>query len=793
MNKIITASLFTILISSLAYSENLSTTAAKSLVKEKGGNRTLEEIVVTAQRREESLSDVPIAVSAFGESEIEDRSMTSFSDVAPSTPGFIFAQSFAGSSPTVRGIGSDRYLASNESGVAMYLDDIYLGRPYLPQAALTSLERIEVLKGPQGTLYGRNASGGALKLVSKRPSNELEGSIGVQYGSFEQKVIKGTASGPVLQNLQARVSGFYEDRDGYIENRTLNEYVNAHEVKSGRLALAFQPTDNLSLDFNIDTTWQYDTGPVGQATTGLTFGLAGNGNLDVPAFSPYTDLLAAVAGENPELLQSVRDVFANTTGGRVSYDPDYVYQDAPTSTEIDSQGAALTIISAYHDIDIKLITGYRDSERIFNYDFDITDFPGATLELYTQAEQYSGEFQLSSTAEMPVVGGDVFWLGGLYHYAEDTNENLDSGFVNSGIGAFQSSIGALTPAQLLPLFQNEGVAQVIFRTDLLETRSNAAFFDVEWSALEWMRLHLGGRYTEDNKKQINTVITPVVGQGCEKNTQSNTWSASTFKTGIDFPIQDNLLYISYTQGFKSGGFNPSNCKKSPYDPEYVDSYEVGLKATWLDNTLQANIAAFQYAYTDLQFEVSNGLSTNVLNAGEAEVNGAEIELKYLLNDSIKIDASAAWLDARYIQLTDRDQYGLAGLSSFIGENQAPEEDLSGNRLNKSPKWSGSAGVERYIDLKDYGELTARLEWSYTGSMYFDQFNHGFSESEAYDLWNAYLNLDTLSQSLRISIFGKNLTDEVYVNSRFTTSALVGGPTTWFGMPRTYGVAINFNF
>lgn len=675
----------------------------------------------------------------------------------------------------------------------MYLDDIYLGRPYLPQAALTSLERIEVLKGPQGTLYGRNASGGALKLVSKRPTNELEGTLGGQYGSFNQMIVKGTVSGPILNNLQGRLSGFIENRDGYIRNRTLNKDVEAHEVKSGRIALAFQPSANWSIEFNADSTWQYDTGPIGHATTGLTFGLAGDGHLDVPAFSPFTDLLSAITGENPELLQPVREGLANTEGGRVSYDPDYVYQDAPTSTEIDSQGSALTITTAIHNVDIKFITGYRESERNFNYDFDITDFPGAALELYTQADQYSGELQLSSTTEMPILGGELFWLGGLYHYAEDTYENLDAGFVNFGIGAFQSAIGGIIPAQVLPLFQNEGVAQVVFRTDLLETRSNAAFIDLEWSALEWMRLHLGGRYTEDNKKQINTVITPVPGQGCQKNIQSNTWSASTVRTGVDIPFQDNLFYVSYTQGFKSGGFNPSNCRMAPYDPEYVDSYEVGLKANWLDNTLQSNIAVFQYDYSDLQFEVSNGLSTNVLNAGEAEVKGAELELKYLFSDTIKIDASAAWLDARYIKLFDRDQYGLAGLTSFIGENQAPEQDLSGNHLNKSPEWSGSVGVERYFDLNDYGELTARLEWTYTGSMFYDQFNHDFSESDSYELWNAYLNLDTQSQSLRLSIFGKNLTDEVYVNSMFTTSALVGGPTTWYGMPRTYGISVNFSF
>ena len=745
----------------------------------------IQEIVVTAQRREENLQEVPISVTAFSAADIESRDISSFTDVARTTPGFVFGQTFGQVAPTIRGVGADRFTISSEPGVALYVDDIYYGRPYLPQAALTSLERIEVLKGPQGTLYGRNASGGALKLVSKRPGDEFELSAGAQYGRFDQVVVQGSMTVPLADNLSSKVSVVSEDRDGYVENRARNEDVEGHEVRAARAAIAYNPWDWLDVDVNADISRQRDTGPVARAVTPVVFGFSDS--IATPAFAPYDRYLRLIEEQFGVVLTPLREaLIGQLVGGRVSHDRRIVYQDAPTRTEIDNSGVGVTLAGQFGDIGAKLITGYRDSRRDFIFDGDLTDFPGLAFvdPNFTEAHQFSSEFQVASDFELPWLGGPVHVLAGLFYYSEDAAENINTAALQLGVEQLDL-LGALIPPQIIPLFQNTGVTQILFDSTQA-TRSNAAFADLEWLAAEWLRLHLGGRYTRDRKVVVGTVrVAPGIAAQCEDERQSESFGAGTLRLGADILFdEDRMLYASYSEGFKSGGFNPAVCSSGPYAPEYVAATEIGIKSQWLDGSVQINAAAFRYDYTDIQVEKVVGFATSVVNGPEAKIDGAELAVIAVPFAGLTLDGAVSWIDARYGTFSDDDPFTLA---------DSAEVDLKGNRLNKAPEWSGSLGLTAEHGLGALGDISARVEWSYTGRMFYDYFNHDFAEGPAYEIWNLFINFSDPDTRWGVQVFGKNLTDEFYWAGQVTPSAIVGGPFTFFGLPRTYGVGLSFRF
>ncbi|HKY91046.1 MAG TPA: TonB-dependent receptor [Nevskiaceae bacterium] len=743
------------------------------------------EIVVTAQRREENLQDVPISVTAFSADDIAERTIVSFGDVAKSTPGFVFGQTFGQVAPTIRGVGADRFTISSEPGVALYVDDIYLGRPYLPQAALTTLERIEVLKGPQGTLYGRNASGGALKLVSQRPTDEFRMTAGVQYGSFDEVVGRASVNLPIADGLEGLLAVVASERDGYVDNRTLDREVEGSEVFSVRGALAYEATDWLDIDLNADLSRQKDSGPIANAVTPVVFGFSDS--LATPALAPLDLYLGALETRFGVVLDPLREALvARLVGGQVSHDPRVTYQDSPTKTDIDNEGVGLTFSTRAGDWGGKLITGYRESRRDFLLDGDMTDFPALAFvdPNFTEAHQVSAELQVSLDTAFPGLGGDVHALTGAFYYHEEGSEDINASILQLDPGNLQA-LGDLIPPSILPLFQNDGLSQILFRSSQL-TRSVAGFGDVEWRALDWLAVHLGGRYTLDDKEIVGTVREPPgLARTCEDQRLADDFGATTVRSGLDFLIDDErMVYASFSQGYKSGGFNPASCDGEAYKPEYVDAWELGLKSRWLDGSLQLNGAVFRYDYTDIQVEKVVGFATSVVNGPKATIEGAELAATWAAAAWLTLEGAACYLDTAYGTFSDDDPFTQADPSVI---------DLKGNRLNKAPEWSGNAAATVHGDLGATGALSARLEWSYTGRMFYDYFNHPFAHGEAYEIWNLFLNFAPPGGRWGVQAFGKNLADEFYWAGQVTPSAVVGGPFTFYGMPRTFGVAVSFTF
>ena len=745
--------------------------------REEPSRKGVEEIVVTAQRREQSLQEVPISMTAFGEAAIEEREINSVADIQHATPGFVYAKVGSNAQATIRGVGSDIFSVGGEPGVALYLDDIYLGRSFLPQAALVQIERIEVLRGPQGTLYGRNTSGGALKFVSKRPVYDLEATAGVQAGSFDQWLGEASVSGPVVEDvLAARLSLFAENRDGWLENLTTGENLEDHEVFSGRFAVDSSPLDWLTIGVTADFTHQDDGGPVFQPLTPVV-GTLPSGSAALPIFRPYDAIIRDLERNLGVVLDPLRErLLANLVGGRDSDDPREVYLDGPSESEIESLGVASNLAADLGFGEAVAILGYRDSSFFQRFDGDGSEVPIATFDPRTEdGEQVSVELHLKSAGELPLSLGSFNALGGFFHYREDASERYFAHLFALSAEDVRVLEETLPPDLVAALAT--GDLQSLRVDSEQQTRSLAGFGQFDWDPFERVTLHLGARYTIDDKDFLQTVVGPNEQDNCRGLELSESFSAFTGKAGIDVRLADaHMLYGSFSQGFKAGGFNNANCD-DPFEPEFVDAFEVGVKTEWLDGLFRVNAAAFHYTFDDIQVQRIEGAKSFILNAAAAKIDGVELETRWVPWGDLSLDGSVSWLDARYEEFVDDDPTTL-----FEGP-----VDLSGNRLPRSPEWSANVGAEAPFPIGSLGELRPRVEWSYRDDLFFDHFNGRDNRQGAYHIWNAFLGFELENGHGGFRGFVKNFTDETYLVGGLIASTLIGGPLGHYAPPRTWGI------
>ena len=749
----------------------------------RAASRGVEEIVVTAQRREENLQQVPIAVTAFTSDVIEARDIKSVADLQFSTPSFVYAHVVGTAQPTIRGVGSDLYTVSGEPGVALYLDDSDLRRTFLPPVALTQIERIEVLRGPQGSLYGRNTSGGAIKFVSKRPTDELDASASAQYGSFDQFVGKGSIAGPVVRDvLKGRVSLFGEAHDGWIENLATGENLEDHQVLSARAALEYDPLPWLTIGATGDGTHQQDGNPVLQALTPV-IGTIPSDSAALPILYPYDAIITDVENRFGVVLDPVRQrLLTEVLNGRRSSDPRKIYLDGAVGTEVESWGGAVDVTADLGLAELKLIGGYRDSDRFQRYDADGSDIGIAEFDpTHTTGRQWSGELHVTSDGAMPLGLGHFRTLAGFFYYDEKANEDIEVELGLFGTEGLQV-IGDLIPPEVYPIFQDDGFSQLHFRARQ-KTKSWAPFGEIDWDPLDWLTLRLGGRYTEDEKSAVISITTPIPGEACQNLRFEETYDAFTGRVGADVKLgEEHLLYGSFSQGFKSGGFNNTGCS-DPFDPEHVDAWEAGLKTEWLDRRLRVNLAGFYYDFDEIQVQRIEGLRAFIINAGKAEVKGFELETSATPYEGVLIDANLAWLDAKYDEFFDDDP-----ITQFEGPI-----DLAGNRLPKSPEWSTSIGVEYAHSIAERLEASARVNWSYRDRLFFSHFNDPSNGQKAHQLWDAFLRLEPESRRFGFQGVVKNITNEDYRVGGVIASIIIGGPLGHYAPPRTWGAEIFARF
>jgi len=714
----------------------------------------LEEVVVTAQKREQSLQDAPIAITAFSSEALEQQGISDVRDISGFVPNVQINPSPGGSTGAtvaIRGSVTINPAVTWEPTVGMYLDGAFIGKNLGGIFDVADLERIEVLRGPQGSLYGKNTVGGAINLISRKPSGEFSGSLlgGVgNEGYYRVKASVDTAAigsvGEGLGQLSANITLQHEERDGFVRNvddplgnpfflagpRSSDEYNNL-DADSGRIALALDVTENFDARYSYDFS-KKDQQPTASVLTAVDDPGLGFGPLLEPYVQPDDKYPSKLSNDNSGFEKSEVEGHAlhlNFRAGEMGF---------------------------LGDVTFKSITSYRE----LSWD-DLLDLDGSPIDFFHSAryvdyDQLSQEFQMVGSTER------VNYVFGLYYFEEDADVFNPITF----FGVF----GTPTSDQFYGL----------------ESESRAVFGQVDWRPAaevlqDRLTVTLGARYTEEKKDQY------IVHPGFAGDADDD-WSSFTPALTLGWELSDDInLYARYAEGWKSGGFNGESSTlaafQRAYDPEEVTSYELGMKSRWLDNRLQLNLAAFQNEIEDMQIAVflADGSAASVVdNAGKATIKGFEVELLAQPIDNLQLNLNLGYLDPEY------DEY-IDGGVNVANDREFPY----------SPEITANAGIQYTINdvLACCGNLTGRLDWVYVDERvaYPEPIQNLRSQLDSYTLLNGRLTLSDIplgNGNLKVAAWGKNLLDEEY---RTNTIPFIIWTVSYFGDPRTYGVEVSYDF
>jgi iron complex outermembrane receptor protein len=696
-------------------------------------DQMLGEVVVTAQRRTENIQTVPIAISALEGAALADRNMVGLQDISSTVPSVNIQNRRSSGVVTIRGIGFEVATAGADPAVAVHTDGVYVARPPAALTNLFDIERIEVARGPQGTLYGRNATGGALNIVTRKPTSEAEGSLDLSYGNYNAILAEGALSGPLGSDaVLGRIAFQYNKRDGFGENRFLGTDINDWDSFGVRAQLQLAATENLSFLLSGEYYSQDDN-----------------------AFTPTFAGFAAPCVTTPPGRRC-----GTAYGGQVLQDNQDVLFDFETINERDTTAVALTAEYVGGPFTLRSITGYRKTDYRWEVDGDETTFDIGFVGRDENADQISEEIQLLGETER------LKWLIGGFYFTED-NDAL--GYADIPVPDFRTLI--------IRQFGN------------LETDAWALFGQATWSFNDRWALTVGGRYSDEEKtlnaessQQLPGVIP------APRPSRSESWSKFTPKATLEYTHSDDLfLYVSAQQGFKSGGY-AAGALTPPFNPEEVWSYELGMKSTWADGRVRANLAVFHYEYKDLQVGFVQNIPggaviTVVTNAAQASNTGLEAELVARVTDAFTIEANLSFMDAKFDDYVtvDPNRPALGAL------------DLSGNKLAQAPDFTGFLAAEYEWPLAS-GSVSLRGEYNYTDKIFFDAYNReGIMSQDGYGLANAFLTFNS-GGNWRLSAFARNLFDEEYRVGSAIAGAIWGSPVLSIpGAPRTFGVRASFSF
>ncbi|WP_199775621.1 TonB-dependent receptor [Microbulbifer pacificus] len=715
----------------------------------------MEEIVVSARRRDESLQEVPQAVSAMNSEELLKAGVTNLGDLQAQAPGLtVYAARATTSTVTayIRGIGQSDPLWGVEPGVGIYVDDVYMARPQGAMLEMLDVERVEVLRGPQGTLYGRNTIGGAIKYVSRPIGEETEISLSTALGSYNQRDFKAAISTPLGENVYARVAVGSFERDGFGENRFTGAEVSDKQLYAGRAAIEWRPNDSWSVNLAHDVV--YDRSAV-----------RGARRLVPNVFEPF------FSGAAPLPVSDDR------------YDVDNGFQNQANDT--DNSGTAVTVAwEGQGNWGFKSITAYREGRYNQAIDFDATPHPIADVDGIQVDDQLSQEFQWQYSGEKLDGVFGLYWMDATAGGNVRNRFGLPTALVAPGL---ETIIG--------PVMAIYGYSGGEVQTDAL-----ALFGDLNYSLTDNTALSLGARFNREEKRAIvlnqgfvDENFTTPSGQVTADFDESESWTDFSPRVGIDHQLnQTTMLYASYSEGFKSGGYNirantvqvPES--QSPYKPERVASYEVGFKSD-LSPTVRLNAALFYSDYEDIQLSIFTGVDTtgdgnpdsffgDFTNAGAGVIQGLELEYLWAPSDFFTLSGNATWLDAEYKEY----------ISS--GVDVANEQEFT-----NTPELAYSLNGNFNFPLADLGELNARLSYSYRDDVYPTTDLSDLVFQEGYGLWNATVVFTPPSGSWRLALEGKNLADEEYRTTGYDLRGS-GFPivTGFYGDPRTLALRLNFD-
>lgn len=803
----------------------------------------LEEVIVTAQKRAESLQDVPISVSALQGDKISAAGIANMSALADYIPNLQINEAPVNTNIYLRGMGSSNNQAFEQS-VGMYIDGIYMGRGRQYRSPFMDLERVEVLRGPQGTLFGRNTVAGAINVITASPGldEELNGNIALSAESNSGYVGEAMLSGAVTDNFALRGAFKYRETDGYVENTFLNQDEPAVEETVYRITAVWEVTDNLDVNMKYGHSDYERDGVASGATTYLT---PEQRDAEFPNRTAFAETAYQFTDQfYPNFGREVGEDFTifkdNGLGPTAGADGVTIGKNEDSSDN-DTDNFAMNINYYMGDYTITSVTGWSEYNYVDNCDCDWLPLQFISRDDDQDFEQFSQEIRITSPADR-----FFSYIAGAYYDESnlkfDRRVTLDTGF--GGLYEQVTGDASLLDTQTFGLY-TAAQAGRDHNYDL-DSDSWAVFGQGTFNLRDDVRLTVGLRYVEENKdvESSQTLFDDLTGIGVpsdnyflglvqatefdtysyDYNEDRNTdqWIPSA-NLQWDFN-DDTMLYFTWSEGFKSGGFTgaddgapgdlstrefpclPNQPIESCYDPtnppddfefddEEVTAWEIGGKHTLLDGAMTANWAAFYTEYDNLQTSIFRGISFGVTNAAEVEVKGIEFDLLWQATDGLRLGLSGAWLDTEYKSYADApctasqlDVDLLCGQPGGVSNN-----DLSGEPTTYAPDYTGTVFFDYSYPMDNGMELFAGGEANYSDEFFTEGDNDQVDQTDSYTKLNLRVGLRGADNTWEILVYGRNITDEQVYIYNFDVPSLAGSHASVIDEGEVYGARLRYSF
>ncbi|ABQ67897.1 TonB-dependent receptor [Rhizorhabdus wittichii RW1] len=722
-----------------------------------------DEILVTAQRRTQNILDVPIAITAFSGNQLNELGVRDARQLGAITPGLMVKPSLSDQNLvfTIRGVGINSFFAANNPSTSVYVNQVPLSFSPMLAFQMFDIERIEVLKGPQGTLYGRNTTSGAVNFITRKPSADWNGFLQGDYGRYDDLRLEGAVGGPVAPGLNFRLAATTRQRGtGWQFNRVTGKHIGEQHYTAGRFQLGWEPSDNLNILLEAhggrtrgDSLEYEHVGvrqPAARTATCAPFLAGHRAEGQCVALSGYFD---------PD-----NDPYAGD------------YND-PNSIHTDTYGASATVEWNLPTMTLTAIGGHEYFKRRLEFDGDGSPFAASGNRFDDKIKSTSTEVRLSSNKEW-----SFEWILG----ATYSHDDIGGDFLSDATSALNSIVSA-------PYEQ--------------KTDAYAAYANVIVPLVGRLKLNGGLRYTHEKRSFLNvtrdlapygTAASQLLARGicrpqsdpsvapviCSSQTGSFSNSDLSWTAGLDYKLEgDGLVYAKVSKGFKSGGINAAinfGASGTPFKPETLYAYETGLKGSFLDRRLRYSTAVYYYDWRDMQvftLTQQGPLSVRVLtNAGQGEAYGAEGDLTYLASD--------------FLTLTFGGNYNHTKIKKYVTTVAA--QDATGNQFANSPKWTLFGLVKQQIPLGDDYRATVTVDANYRSSQFFEIANRPIFREPGYALVNARLAFAPTGGAWEIAFWAKNLFDKRYRVDMIEVTA-AGAALNAYGEPRTYGASARYTF
>ncbi len=692
----------------------------------------IDEVIVTATRREESLQDTPMSINAFSANQLAQSGVVDIVDLQFLSAGLQIDDSQGQIRVNMRGIGTNAVLTPLvETGVAMHRDGVYLSSQYDQAMGFFDIERIEVLRGPQGNLYGRNATGGSINVITKAPTESFEAGVKVGIGNYDLIESTGYLSGPIIENkLLGRLAVSTRNRDGFTPNYVNGDDYDDEDYVALRGKLQYSVTD----DFTIDLTAEY----------------ARDNSVPISVITRHDQ-------SSPLLGETLTGVLLPTTE-RI------LVQDVARANDREFRGISAKLTwDIPNGMTFTSLTSYRDMDRLYHQDVDKTAADISDSVAPGNTDQFSQEFVVSSADDQSwqwLVGASYLW------YETDNHSVFPINTLDANLDILETT-----------------------KFDILNTReveAYAVFGEASYDFTDKLAFIVGGRYSYEENVNADIRASPSL-RDIEKD---DNWSSFSPKLAITYAFTNDLNgYATISQGFRAGDV-PTD-QLAAVDPEKVINYEAGIKSSLYDGRVMANLSLFYMDYSDLQVEqrnvdpITNLLIFSTANAAESTIQGFEFETQVHATDSFSIDGNVAYLDATYEEWP-------GALDPARGNNPF---DVSGNRMSDVPEWVANWGFNYTVPAGDWGSATFRGEYSYKSDVFFTPFENERLSEDSFSILNARLTFRDAEEKWQVAAWIKNITDEEVTSHQFTLFSGLFGDRRFLNYlpPRTYGLTFDCHF